>query len=155
MQSLLAALAIMAVAVLGTVLAPSGAAAQPCANITVCNYAPCPINLCLRDGAGVVWCFPVVANPGPIPPRPPFPPFPPPPPAGCPVFATPPGVIMTGVVSMGGFFYPFIANPLAPPPVWVPNVTVGPAGCCVDVYFNQATCQVWVYPSGGPPPCRP
>lgn len=36
---------------------------------------------------------------------------------------------------------------------WVRGVTTNPNGCCVDVYFDVATCTIWVFP--GTPPCTP
>ena len=86
-----------------------------------------------------------------------------PPPDRC--STIPPGIVLfktiapntniTGVVSAAPIFYPWAANPAAPPPWVVSRITVGPSGCCVDVYYDPATCTIVITSAPVPPACNP
>ena len=77
-------------------------------------------------------------------------------------FFMPVGATVNGITSFGGFFRPVFqpAPPSPPAPIpsngWIPNVTIGPApGICVDIYLDLTNCNIYVYPTGFLPPCRP
>lgn len=77
-------------------------------------------------------------------------------------FFMPVGATVDGITSLGGFFRPVIqpgpASPPAPIPSngWIPNVTIGPPpGTCVDIYLDLTNCNIYIYPTGFAPPCRP
>ena len=81
--------------------------------------------------------------------------------ASLPVVA--PGVIdIHGLTSAGGIFY-VIASPPGPPPFpvpptviyWIPNVTLPPANCCCDVWFDLPSCTCWIVPTSSWGACRP
>jgi|GEM_PF-4085234 len=114
------------------------ATAQICGatQVTIINNARCDVIICL-DGVPPIPCSPLV-------------------PAGATVpLPVPPGTDIRGVISAGGFFYAWMPNPLPPPQYWVPNVAVDLMNCCVNIFYDPATCTIQVFPAGFPPPCRP
>ena len=127
-------IAVMVTAAIMSLIPISSAEAQICADtiIAIYNNTNCTVNLCLV-------------------------------PVGC--TTIPPGIVLfkrvpantnfTGVVSAGGINYPWVANPAAPPPLWVPRITVGPSGCCVNVYYDPATCTIGITTAPVPPACNP
>jgi hypothetical protein len=114
-------------------LAPQEARAQsPCVVQNVFNFSGCPINLCLYDAAGVVNCYFI--------------------PAGGVTPIVLGAFVPVGVVSAGGFQYPFAGLP-APgcSPCYTP---VAPAVvCCVTVCYDQRACTFTI--NACPVPCLP
>lgn len=129
----------ISVIALAAVAAVQHAGAQPCAGpgpLNVFNNTPCNVTLNLVS----VPPIPAIA----------LPPF-----AGG-AFPIPAGTNFLGVTSAGGAFYPFGPSPIVAWPQWVPNwFILAPGGCCVDLLYNPATCNMQIAPSAGPPPCRP
>jgi hypothetical protein len=116
----------------------------PCKNISFVNYTTCNATITLVTVPGGV-IPPVV-----VPPGGPWGPTP-----------VPAGTSITGLVSGGGLTYGMVQPapvppPPAPPPVapngWIPSVNLGSGFCCNDVYFDLATCTVYIFPSAFP--CR-
>ena len=119
----------------------------PCKTISFVNYAPCNATITLvtiPGGAVPAVVVPAGGTIGPI--------------AVPPV---PPGLVITGLISAGGFTYNMVQPappppPPAPPPVapngFIPSVNLGGPNCCFDVYFDLTTCTVYIFPTGFP--CR-
>jgi hypothetical protein len=123
--------------VLALAFAAAGrATAQPCGAsvITIGNSTPCTVTLCLRTNLGPI-CQ--TLNPGAS--------------VVVPLVAA---VNIMGVISAGGVTYVFVPSPI-PGIQWVPNVTLPPAGCCCDVYYDPSTCSLRIVPSSSVPPCNP
>ena len=57
--------------------------------------------------------------------------------------------------NIGGAWYPFAANPTAPPPYWVPSKGLIPSGNCFDIYYDPATCTITVKFASVPPCLNP
>lgn len=120
----------------------SAQVAWPCATITVTNNHPV---------AQIVVQF-VTTPPGSIPPIGAAP--------GASVIAgVPPGTTINGIISAGGFFYPFVPPPGAPPcgaGSWmVSHVTMPPNNGCFDLCLDPATCTLTCWQSKTPPACNP
>jgi hypothetical protein len=147
-------MAIAVLACLGAIAASAQPLAwdPPCGKLSVVNYAPCPALLKLvTTPAGVIGPIGVpAAGPGG-------------PGLAGPVLV-PLGTAINGMMTPGGTTYPMVQPapvppPPAPPPAapngWIPTVTVDPTlppGCCVDIYFDLASCTVYIFPTAFP--CR-
>lgn len=110
----------------------------PCgaADLTVNNLSGCDLNLCLKATPPMnPWCFFVPAG------------------AFGWLIPIPPGTTIGGIVGDANISYPFVAHPTIAGIWWVENITV--SGCCVDVYYDPATCTMRVVPTTAPPPCQP
>jgi hypothetical protein len=120
----------------------------PCTATKVVNVSGCVATLSVRTNVGV---FTITLGPG-----------------GSGPLVFPAGSIVVGIFTQAGTFVPVVSPgpavipPPAPPgrtaAAWVSNVTLGPAGCCYDIYFDQTTppgCYIWLLPSAAPPPCIP
>jgi hypothetical protein len=133
--------AIAAMMVLGTTVASAIPWNPPCGNTRVVNNTACNVGICPLWNPGIpIPCSPIIG------------------PGGVSGINTAfPALQLNGIVSWGGFVYPLQPAPALPcgagSPFWVPAVTVGPAGCCVDIFIDPATCTITVCPSPGP--CRP
>jgi hypothetical protein len=142
-------MAIAVLACLGAIAAPAQPLTwnPPCKTITFVNNTGCPatINLVTLPAGGVpVTVVPPFGTVGPIA-----------------VPAVPPGMAITGLVSGGGLTYNMVQPapvppPPAPPPAapngWIPTVSLGNGFCCNDVYFDLASCTVYIFPTAFP--CR-
>ena len=120
----------------------------PCTATKLVNLTPCPITVTVRTNIGI---FSTTAGPN----------------SSVP-FAIPAGTTIFGILTQASTFVglvtpgPAVIPPPAPPgrtaASWVSNVTIGPGGCCVDIYFDQTTppgCYIGVLPTSAPPPCIP
>lgn len=117
----------------------------PCMNATVVNTTECLVEVTIGTDEGPIGPFRVDGNGK----------------TTVPVPTMQKGRTFTDVVTAAGTPVPIITpGPVPPPPApQVPStgsasgVTLGPNGCCVDIYFDVATCMIWIFP--GAPPCTP
>lgn len=118
----------------------------PCGTMTINNNDPvCPATITFTTSTGI--------NLGP---------FTVPPGASITV-PTPPVLKLTGIISNGGFAYPFNGPPTPPGWTclpndwWIGNVTLGtgPGACCYDICLCMVMCQIFLNPTTAPPPCNP
>jgi hypothetical protein len=111
----------------------------PCgaADLTITNFTQCDIKFCLKGFTGGVtttFCWFVPA-------------------AQTTVVPFPPGFLPGGVVNTGNnTTYPFVPHPFVAGWWWVPNITLG--ACCCDVFYDPATCTMWIRPTTSPGPCQ-
>ncbi|MBS1913086.1 MAG: hypothetical protein JST22_13950 [Bacteroidetes bacterium] len=137
------------VVVLATIIsmapAASRAAGVPwggCPATTVCNLSGCNLRLVFGSFPGPV-LFAVNVGPG-----------------ACARVNTAGLATIDFVRSAGGNFYAVQAPPPAVPcncPAgnWFVDCVTLVAGCCSDVCFDQANCQINILPAACPGPCRP
>ena len=131
-------LAAVVVALMALCGAPAAHAQFPptctAADLTINNQTPCDIKLCLKGPNGV-FCWLVPPSPPPT------------------VVPFPPGFIPGGVGNTGNnTTYPFVPYPLVNGWWWVQNITLGL--CCCDVFYDPASCTIWIRPTTAPPPCQ-
>jgi hypothetical protein len=113
----------------------------PCTSMTVTNYAACTITF-------TPWTNFAVSNPTINP-------------GFSATFAVPAGLVVNGMITLAGTKVgnvspggvPPLPAPQVPTAGKVTGITLGTPGCCVDVYFDVASCNVYIVP--GTPPCMP
>lgn len=102
--------------------------------ITIKNYSDLPVEVCIKYHG----CHPVPANDG----------------ITVPVLNPPedvPGI--AGVANTTHTWQP--APPGSPAALWIPSVQMFPSFRCFDVYYDEPTCAILVYPTVGPPCLNP
>jgi hypothetical protein len=127
----------------------------PCGAITVYNLTGCPAELNLiTTPAGAVPTITIPSCPG------------------MTLVSVPASLVISYVITLGGTLVPLIPAPPFPPAITCPmtgplpsttadrvvhGVTLGPSGCCFDIYFYMNDpywrCTVFLVP--GVPPCVP
>jgi len=110
----------------------------PCMNATVINTSHCPVEVTISTDEGPIGPFRLGGNDK----------------TQVPVPTMKKGRTLTDVLDNGGIPVPIITPGLIPPPPapQVPatgtasGVTLGPNGCCFDIYFDLPTCTIWLFP---------
>ena len=138
-----AAILVAAVVALTALFGAQAARAQfppPCApgaTLTITNFTQCDIKFCLKGFVGPTtasFCWFVPATQTIMVPYP----------AGF----VPGGVVNTG----NNTTYPFVPYPFVAGWWWVQNITLGL--CCCDVFYDPASCTIWIRPTASLPPCQ-
>ena len=107
-------------------------------NLTIINNSTCAVAPCLTRPGLTALCFPPV--PGGI----------------TSSFGVPPGTIFSGVQTAGGTGIAWVPSLAPPPPLVVACFRAAPSNCCVDIFYDPATCTIWIFNSGcNPAVCRP